>query len=103
MMYAKHFIWVLPSSPGTVFCFYAFTSTNKNLNCRKPVPFLAYFNLFFFPLLSSQETLIDFALTSTDIWALWHDAEDQTVVKYINFEQYGPLICHPYLPHAVLY
>ncbi|KAM6159346.1 nuclear pore complex protein Nup160 isoform 1-T1 [Rhynchocyon petersi] len=37
-------------------------------------------------LFTSQETLIDFALTSTDIWALWHDAENQTVVKYINFE-----------------
>ncbi|KAM4874044.1 LOW QUALITY PROTEIN: nuclear pore complex protein Nup160-like [Thomomys bottae] len=33
-----------------------------------------------------QETLVDFALPSTDIWALWHDAENQTVVKYINFE-----------------
>ncbi|XP_030189635.1 nuclear pore complex protein Nup160 [Lynx canadensis] len=35
---------------------------------------------------TSQETLIDFALTSTDIWALWHDAENQTVVRYITFE-----------------
>ncbi|XP_040836190.1 nuclear pore complex protein Nup160 [Ochotona curzoniae] len=38
-------------------------------------------------LFTSQETLVDFALTCTDIWALWHDAENQTIVKYINFEQ----------------
>ncbi|XP_068947747.1 nuclear pore complex protein Nup160 [Petaurus breviceps papuanus] len=37
-------------------------------------------------LFTSQETLIDFTLTSTDIWALWHDVENQTIVKYINFE-----------------
>ncbi|KAF2984812.1 hypothetical protein EK904_009407 [Melospiza melodia maxima] len=34
-----------------------------------------------------QETLVDFALTSAEIWALWHNEENQTVVKYINFEQ----------------
>ncbi|OWK17672.1 hypothetical protein Celaphus_00009393 [Cervus elaphus hippelaphus] len=50
-----------------------------------------------------QETLIDFALTSTDIWALWHDAENQTVVKYINFEQYGPSPLSSYLPQAKSY
>ncbi|MGH0156474.1 UNVERIFIED_CONTAM: hypothetical protein FKN15_006200, partial [Acipenser sinensis] len=33
-----------------------------------------------------QETLIDFSLTSTDVWALWQDDENQTIVKYINFE-----------------
>uniref|UniRef100_A0A8C9EK46 Nucleoporin 160 n=1 Tax=Pavo cristatus TaxID=9049 RepID=A0A8C9EK46_PAVCR len=38
-------------------------------------------------LFSSQETLIDFALTSAEIWALWHNEENQTIVKYINFEQ----------------
>uniref|UniRef100_A0A8C5TIX1 Nucleoporin 160 n=1 Tax=Malurus cyaneus samueli TaxID=2593467 RepID=A0A8C5TIX1_9PASS len=38
-------------------------------------------------LFSSQETLVDFALTSAEIWALWHNEESQTVVKYINFEQ----------------
>uniref|UniRef100_A0A8C7N882 Nucleoporin 160 n=1 Tax=Oncorhynchus kisutch TaxID=8019 RepID=A0A8C7N882_ONCKI len=32
------------------------------------------------------ETLVDFALTSTDIWGLWLDDTNQTVVKYINFE-----------------
>ncbi|XP_032213764.1 nuclear pore complex protein Nup160 [Mustela erminea] len=37
-------------------------------------------------LFTSQETLIDFAITSTDVWAMWHDAENQTVVKYINYE-----------------
>uniref|UniRef100_A0A8B9YK24 Nucleoporin 160 n=1 Tax=Bos mutus grunniens TaxID=30521 RepID=A0A8B9YK24_BOSMU len=47
-----------------------------------------------------QETLIDFALTSTDIWALWHDAENQTAVKYINFEhnvagQWSPVFMQP--------
>ncbi|KAF4009453.1 hypothetical protein G4228_000119 [Cervus hanglu yarkandensis] len=51
-------------------------------------------------LFTSQETLIDFALTSTDIWALWHDAENQTVVKYINFEhnvagQWSPVFMQP--------
>ncbi|XP_048709909.2 nuclear pore complex protein Nup160 isoform X3 [Caretta caretta] len=38
-------------------------------------------------LFTSQETLVDFALTPAEIWALWHDAENQTIVKYINFEQ----------------
>ena len=38
-------------------------------------------------LCSDQETLVDFALTSTDVWGLWVDDENQTVVKYINFEQ----------------
>uniref|UniRef100_A0A8C3XK86 Nucleoporin 160 n=1 Tax=Chelydra serpentina TaxID=8475 RepID=A0A8C3XK86_CHESE len=38
-------------------------------------------------LFTSQETLVDFALTPAEIWALWHDDENQTVVKYINFEQ----------------
>ncbi|XP_069037691.1 nuclear pore complex protein Nup160 isoform X2 [Lepisosteus oculatus] len=37
-------------------------------------------------LFETQETLVDFSLTSTDIWALWLDDENQTVVKYINFE-----------------
>lgn len=34
-----------------------------------------------------QETLVDFALTSTEIWGLWLDDENQTVVKCINFER----------------
>ncbi|KAM8818629.1 nuclear pore complex protein Nup160 isoform 3-T3 [Rhynchonycteris naso] len=51
-------------------------------------------------LFTSQETLIDFALTSTDVWALWHDAENHTVVKYINFEhnvagQWNPVFMQP--------
>ncbi|MBN3303741.1 NU160 protein, partial [Amia calva] len=37
-------------------------------------------------LFATQETLVDFSLTSTDVWALWLDDENQTVVKYINFE-----------------
>ncbi|KAJ8252204.1 hypothetical protein COCON_G00215160 [Conger conger] len=37
-------------------------------------------------LFSTQETLVDFALTSTDVWGLWLDHDNQTVVKYINFE-----------------
>ncbi|XP_076018767.1 nuclear pore complex protein Nup160 [Genypterus blacodes] len=37
-------------------------------------------------LFSTQETLVDFALTSTDIWGLWVDDSNATVVKYINFE-----------------
>lgn len=91
----KKFIWILPSSRGTVFCFHAFTSpTNTSLSHHNLVPFLSCFNksfCLFPPYISFQETLIDFALTSTDIWVLWHDAENQTVVKYINFEQYGSL------------
>nr|XP_014343546.1 PREDICTED: nuclear pore complex protein Nup160 [Latimeria chalumnae] len=38
-------------------------------------------------LYASQEMLVDFALTPTDVWALWQDEENQTIVKYINFEQ----------------
>uniref|UniRef100_A0A3Q3JNV8 Nucleoporin 160 n=1 Tax=Monopterus albus TaxID=43700 RepID=A0A3Q3JNV8_MONAL len=37
-------------------------------------------------LFTTQETLVDFTLTSTDIWALWLDDSNATVVKYINFE-----------------
>ncbi|XP_062918368.1 nuclear pore complex protein Nup160 isoform X1 [Mobula hypostoma] len=37
-------------------------------------------------LFSTQETLVDFAFTPTDIWALWQDEENQTNVRYINFE-----------------
>uniref|UniRef100_A0AAQ5XDD7 Nucleoporin 160 n=1 Tax=Amphiprion ocellaris TaxID=80972 RepID=A0AAQ5XDD7_AMPOC len=37
-------------------------------------------------LLSTQETLVDFTLTSSDVWALWVDESNITVVKYINFE-----------------
>ncbi|KAM9854925.1 nuclear pore complex protein Nup160 [Aulostomus maculatus] len=37
-------------------------------------------------LFSSQETLVDFTLTSTDIWGLWVDDANATVIKYINFE-----------------
>ncbi|XP_020509237.3 nuclear pore complex protein Nup160 [Labrus bergylta] len=37
-------------------------------------------------LFSSQETLVDFSLTSSDIWAVWVDESNSSVVKYINFE-----------------
>uniref|UniRef100_A0A3B4VQS1 Nucleoporin 160 n=1 Tax=Seriola dumerili TaxID=41447 RepID=A0A3B4VQS1_SERDU len=37
-------------------------------------------------LFTTQETLVDFHLTSTDIWALWVDDSNTTVIKYINFE-----------------
>ncbi|XP_028287626.1 nuclear pore complex protein Nup160 isoform X2 [Parambassis ranga] len=37
-------------------------------------------------LFNMQDTLVDFVLTSTDIWALWVDDSNTTVVKYINFE-----------------
>uniref|UniRef100_A0A3P9DEK1 Nucleoporin 160 n=2 Tax=Haplochromini TaxID=319058 RepID=A0A3P9DEK1_9CICH len=37
-------------------------------------------------LFSTQETLVDFTLTSSDIWALWLDESNATVVKYISFE-----------------
>uniref|UniRef100_A0A3B5R5G7 Nucleoporin 160 n=1 Tax=Xiphophorus maculatus TaxID=8083 RepID=A0A3B5R5G7_XIPMA len=37
-------------------------------------------------LFSTQETLVDFALTPTDVWALWVDESNSAVVKYINFE-----------------
>ncbi|KAK0152332.1 Nuclear pore complex protein Nup160 [Merluccius polli] len=37
-------------------------------------------------LFSTQETLVDFALTSTDIWGVWVDDSNTTIVKYINYE-----------------
>ncbi|XP_028306669.1 nuclear pore complex protein Nup160 [Gouania willdenowi] len=37
-------------------------------------------------LFSTQETLVDFCLTSSDVWALWLDDTNQAVVKYISFE-----------------
>ncbi|XP_063761615.1 nuclear pore complex protein Nup160 isoform X2 [Eleginops maclovinus] len=37
-------------------------------------------------LFTPQETLVDFTLTPTDIWAVWVDDSNATVVKYINFE-----------------
>uniref|UniRef100_A0A3B3XRY5 Nucleoporin 160 n=1 Tax=Poecilia mexicana TaxID=48701 RepID=A0A3B3XRY5_9TELE len=37
-------------------------------------------------LFSTQETLVDFTLTPTDVWALWVDESNSAVVKYINFE-----------------
>nr|XP_055048716.1 nuclear pore complex protein Nup160 [Misgurnus anguillicaudatus] len=37
-------------------------------------------------LLSKEDTLVDFVLTATDVWALLLDSDNQTVVKYINFE-----------------
>uniref|UniRef100_A0A8C1LAC8 Nucleoporin 160 n=1 Tax=Cyprinus carpio TaxID=7962 RepID=A0A8C1LAC8_CYPCA len=35
---------------------------------------------------TTQETLVDFVLTASDIWAVWLDNDNQTVVKYISFE-----------------
>nr|XP_046249005.1 nuclear pore complex protein Nup160 isoform X1 [Scatophagus argus] len=35
---------------------------------------------------TTQETLVDFTLTSADIWGVWVDDSNTTVVKYINFE-----------------
>lgn len=40
------------------------------------------------PPFCSQETLVDFVLTSTDIWSIWVDDSNTNVVKYINFEQW---------------
>lgn len=37
-------------------------------------------------LFETQETLVDFTLTPTDIWGLWLDDTNQTVVKYISYE-----------------
>ncbi|XP_069384946.1 nuclear pore complex protein Nup160 isoform X2 [Paralichthys olivaceus] len=37
-------------------------------------------------LFTTQETLVDFHLTSTDVWGLWVDESNATVIKYINFE-----------------
>lgn len=34
-----------------------------------------------------QETLVDFILTSTDIWGLWVDDSNCTIIKSINFEK----------------
>ncbi|XP_072290755.1 nuclear pore complex protein Nup160 [Eucyclogobius newberryi] len=36
---------------------------------------------------STQETLVDFTLTSTEIWGLWVDDTNSIVIKYIQFEQ----------------
>ncbi|XP_077374049.1 nuclear pore complex protein Nup160 [Festucalex cinctus] len=38
-------------------------------------------------LLCAQETLVDFTLTSGDLWALWLDDDNNAVVKYVNFER----------------
>uniref|UniRef100_A0A8C8SMP3 Nucleoporin 160 n=1 Tax=Pelusios castaneus TaxID=367368 RepID=A0A8C8SMP3_9SAUR len=59
------------------FCVFQLVSTESN---RYSIDHIS-------SLFTSQETLVDFALTSAEIWALWHDEENQTVVKYINFEQ----------------
>uniref|UniRef100_A0A8D0A5A8 Nucleoporin 160 n=1 Tax=Sander lucioperca TaxID=283035 RepID=A0A8D0A5A8_SANLU len=37
-------------------------------------------------LFTTQETLVDFSLTPTDIWGVWVDESNAAVVKYINFE-----------------
>uniref|UniRef100_A0A3Q2CWA9 Nucleoporin 160 n=1 Tax=Cyprinodon variegatus TaxID=28743 RepID=A0A3Q2CWA9_CYPVA len=37
-------------------------------------------------LFSTQESLVDFTLTPTEVWALWLDESNSAVVKYINFE-----------------
>ncbi|MEQ2206674.1 hypothetical protein XENOCAPTIV_001557, partial [Xenoophorus captivus] len=37
-------------------------------------------------LFSTQEALVDFTLTTTDVWALWMDESNSAVVKYIDFE-----------------
>ncbi|XP_046890933.1 nuclear pore complex protein Nup160 [Hypomesus transpacificus] len=37
-------------------------------------------------LFDTQETLVDFMLTPSDIWALWLDESNQTVVKLISYE-----------------
>ncbi|XP_034734806.1 nuclear pore complex protein Nup160-like, partial [Etheostoma cragini] len=37
-------------------------------------------------LFTTQETLVDFSLTPTDIWGVWVDESNASVVKYINFE-----------------
>ncbi|NXF41186.1 NU160 protein, partial [Nyctibius bracteatus] len=62
---------------SALFCVFQLVSTESN---RYSLDHIS-------SLFSSQETLVDFALTSAEIWALWHNEENQTVVKYINFEQ----------------
>ncbi|XP_035864192.1 uncharacterized protein LOC116045085 [Sander lucioperca] len=37
-------------------------------------------------LFTTQETLVDFSLTPTDIWGVWANESNAFVVKYINFE-----------------
>ncbi|XP_003465204.2 nuclear pore complex protein Nup160 [Cavia porcellus] len=78
------------------FCIFQLVSTENN---RYSLDHIA-------SLFTSQETLVDFALTPTDVWALWHDAENQTIVKYINFEhnvagQWNPVFLQP-LPEEEL-
>ncbi|XP_053256350.1 nuclear pore complex protein Nup160 isoform X1 [Podarcis raffonei] len=57
-------------------------------------------------LFTSQETLVDFSLTTAEIWALWHDDENRTTVKYINFEhnvagQWNQVSVQPLPPEEV--
>nr|XP_034982154.1 nuclear pore complex protein Nup160 isoform X2 [Zootoca vivipara] len=57
-------------------------------------------------LFTSQETLVDFSLTTAEIWALWQDDENRTTVKYINFEhnvagQWNQVSVQPLPPEEV--
>ncbi|KAG8431550.1 hypothetical protein GDO86_018318 [Hymenochirus boettgeri] len=60
-------------------------------------------------LFTNQETLIDFnfTLATMEVWALWIDDENQTIVKHINFEhnqagQWNPVLVNP-LPEEDLH
>ncbi|KAM4017014.1 nuclear pore complex protein Nup160 [Anomaloglossus baeobatrachus] len=60
------------------FCVFQLVTADNNRYCLDHVS----------SLFSNQESLVDFmfTLTTTDIWALWLDDENQTIVKHINFE-----------------
>ncbi|CAJ0956067.1 unnamed protein product [Ranitomeya imitator] len=73
------YLGVYLHSPGQgQFCVFQLVTADSNRYCLDHVS----------SLFSNQEPLVDFmfTLTTTDIWALWLDDENQTVVKHINFE-----------------
>ncbi|XP_073515088.1 nuclear pore complex protein Nup160 isoform X1 [Phyllobates terribilis] len=73
------YLGVYLHSPGQgQFCVFQLVTADSNRYCLDHVS----------SLFSNQDPLVDFmfTLTTTDIWALWLDDENQTVVKRINFE-----------------
>lgn len=68
-------------------------TTQVHCSCCRMFVFTSVVSLSIIPLTvftgtsCSQETLVDFVLTSTDIWGIWVDDSNTSVVKYINFEQ----------------
>lgn len=105
----KNFIWILPSSRGTVLCFHAFTSpTNTSLSHHNLVPFLSCFNKSFCLFVSP----LHFLLGDTDWLCLnlygylglvawcW---EPNSCEIYQLWTVRVPHLCHPTLPQANSY